>query len=379
VQLIINTFGASLRKQGDRFLIRAAEKELAVSAHKVQSILIATGVDLSSDAVQLAASHNIDIVFLDVAGEPYGRLWQGRMGSTTAIRRRQLEVAETAEGLGFVREWVEAKVRNQREFLQELERRRPGQENLFGRAIAGLDDCLTKQHGLAGTLDDQRGTIMGLEGSAGRAYFACLSGLMPQDYRFAGRSRHPAVDGFNAMLNYSFGVLYSLVEKACIIAGLDPFIGFLHTDNYAKKSLVYDLIEPFRILGERATVLLFTGRRVLAEWFEPVPGGIALSKDGRAAFLPLFNERLDKRVRYPVQGKPNKTRNIKQRDVIQYEAHSLANALLGKRDMPKVVETRALWDDANATPDTELEPETEDREAEEPVLEDPIPEKEPPC
>jgi CRISPR-associated protein Cas1 len=43
------------------------------------------------------------------------------------------------------------------------------------------------------------------------------------------------------MLNYSYGVLYSLVEKACILAGLDPFVGFLHTDNYNKKSLVFDL------------------------------------------------------------------------------------------------------------------------------------------
>jgi hypothetical protein len=37
------------------------------------------------------------------------------------------------------------------------------------------------------------------------------------------------------MLNYGHGVLYSMVEKACIIAGLDPYIGVLHTDNYNNK------------------------------------------------------------------------------------------------------------------------------------------------
>ena len=36
MQLVINTFGASLRKQGDRFLVQAGEHKLAVSAHKVQ-------------------------------------------------------------------------------------------------------------------------------------------------------------------------------------------------------------------------------------------------------------------------------------------------------------------------------------------------------
>ena len=95
---------------------------------------------------------------------------------------------------------------------------------------------------------------------------------------FATRSRHPAHDEFNAMLNYGYGVLYSMVEKACILAGLDPFVGFLHTDNYNKKSLVFDLIEPFRILSDRATLLLFTGRRRQKDFFKPVPGGIALEQ-----------------------------------------------------------------------------------------------------
>ena len=192
-----------------------------------------------------------------------------------------------------------------------------------------------------------RGTLMGLEGSAGRAYLACLGRLVPEAYRFEGRSRQPAKDAFNAMLNYSYGVLYSLVEKACVCAGLDPHVGFLHTDNYAKKSLVFDLIEPFRILGDRSAVLLFTGRRAQKDFFEAVPGGVALTREGKAFFIASLNERLDKAVRYPVQGKPGKTRNVKVRDTIQFEAHALANRLLGRLDMPRLVETRGLWDEAN--------------------------------
>lgn len=349
MQLVVNTFGAALRKQGDRFLIRARDKELAVSAHKVQSILVATGVSLSSDVLQLAAENNIDVVFLDRSGDPYGRFWQNRMGSTAAIRRRQLECADSPEGLELVRGWVEAKLRHQLEFLEELASRRPGAEADFQPAREGIRDCLNRLGGLGGTVEERRGTLMGLEGAAGRVYFACLGRLVPEAYRFEGRSRQPARDAFNAMLNYTYGVLYSLVEKACICAGLDPYVGLLHTDNYGKKSLVYDLIEPFRILGDRTALLLFTGRRVKMEYFEPVPGGVALSPAGRAALLESFNERMERAVRYPVQSKPGRTRNVKRRDVIRYEAHALANRLLGKMDMPRVVETRQLWDEANET------------------------------
>ena len=81
-----------------------------MSAHKVQSILITTAAHLSTDAIELAAQHNIDLTFLDRRGDPYARVWQTKMGSTAAIRRRQLEVAEGPDGLALVQEWVQARV-----------------------------------------------------------------------------------------------------------------------------------------------------------------------------------------------------------------------------------------------------------------------------
>jgi CRISPR-associated protein Cas1 len=74
VQLVINTFGASLRKQGEQFLVKAGDRKLAVSAHKVQSILVTTGVRLTTDAIELAISHNIDLVFLSREGDPFARV-----------------------------------------------------------------------------------------------------------------------------------------------------------------------------------------------------------------------------------------------------------------------------------------------------------------
>lgn len=125
----------------------------------------------------------------------------------------------------------------------------------------------------------------------------------------------------------------------------DPFVGFLHPDNYNKKSLVFDLIEPFRILAERTVVLLLTGRRVRKTMCAPVKGGMILADPGKALLITALNERLEKTVRYPVKSDSRRKRNLKQRDVIQTEAHSLANRLLGREDLPRIVETRVLWED----------------------------------
>jgi len=135
MQLVINTFGASLRRDGERFVVKAGEKKLEVSAHKVRSILITTGAHLSTDVLQLAVDNNIEVVFLNKYGDPYARVWQAKMGSTAAIRRRQIEVAESPEGFRLVRDWVTAKLRNQADFLDELWRRRPGKDDLFDAPV----------------------------------------------------------------------------------------------------------------------------------------------------------------------------------------------------------------------------------------------------
>jgi hypothetical protein len=44
MQLVINTFGASLLRKGDRFMVRARPNRLAVAAAKVSSILVQLGV-----------------------------------------------------------------------------------------------------------------------------------------------------------------------------------------------------------------------------------------------------------------------------------------------------------------------------------------------
>ena len=321
MQLVINSFGSYLRKQGEGFVVKNEDKVFEVSARKVDSILITTSAYISTDAIKLAMDHNIDVIFLDDFGDPYGRVWHSKLGSTVLIRRRQLEIGEKEEGLNLAKEWVMAKLDHQIEFLKRLANSRPEKEEKLKEYIQRLEEIKAKLGELSGTIDEKRGTIMGLEGSAGRTYFEALSFIMPDRYRFDGRSRQPAKDEFNCLLNYGYGVLYSMVEKACIIAGLDPYVGFLHTDNYNKKSLVFDLIEMFRILADQTVVYLFSGRKVKQEFFDTLKGGLTLNKEGKAALIEALNETFEKSVRY-------RGRNIKNRDIIQFECHRIANQLI---------------------------------------------------
>jgi len=321
LQLVINSAGTYITQRDGLFRLKNKDRSFDVSPQKVESIVISNQAMLTTQAIVAALENNIDIIFLDGYGDPIGRVWFAKMGSTALIRRKQLEIAEDKKGLELVTDMIRQKIKNQADFLKKLKYSRPGKENLFENPIKIIDGALAGLAMYNGTVEDSRNSIMGVEGTAGRAYFQCLSRLMPEKYIFKGRSRQPAKDPFNAVLNYCYGILYSRIEKACILAGLDPYIGFLHTDNYNKKSMVFDLIEPFRIFAEQTTVYLFTGKKIKNEYFRMPDNSISLNDKGKPVVVDAINSHMEETVRY-------KKKNVKRKYIPQHEAHKLANILL---------------------------------------------------
>jgi CRISP-associated protein Cas1 len=323
MDLILTTFGTYLHRQGEMFLVKVKEQKQEVSARKVRSILITTGASLSTDAIQLAIEKNIDIIFLDAVGQPYGRVWHGRPGSTTAIRREQLRIADTEAGLRLALGWMVRKLDNQIEFLRGARQRRSRLSAQLTEKIEALSASRVSLEAVSGALDEVRGTIMGIEGHAGRTYWEAVNLMLPEAFRFQERSRNPAKDEFNCLLNYAYGVLYGTVERACILAGLDPYVGFIHTDHYQKKSLVFDLIECYRIWADETVIGLFAARKVKQTQFDTLENGLRLNKEGKAVLMESFGAHLDEGIRY-------RNRNIKRRDTVQLDCHHLANSWIGR-------------------------------------------------
>ncbi|MBI5206644.1 MAG: CRISPR-associated endonuclease Cas1 [Candidatus Firestonebacteria bacterium] len=321
MQLVINSYGSYLQKNGDCFKVKVDDKISEISCKKISSILISTAAYITTDAIKMAMENNIDIVFIDEFGDPYGRVWHPKLGSTTLIRRKQLEIAETSEGLILALEWIKTKFENQINLLKRLRDTRSNKSAEITSYIEKLQNTANSLNNISGTLDENRGTIMGIEGSGGRTYFEVLSFLMPDRFKFEGRSRNPAKDEFNCLLNYAYGVLYSRVEKACIIAGLDPYVGFIHTDHYNKKSLVFDLIENYRIWADEIVINLFAARKVKVEHFDAIQNGFTLNKDGKVVLLTDFNSFMDESIRY-------NGRNIKRDNIIQFDCHRIANEMI---------------------------------------------------
>lgn len=331
MQIYLNTYGTYLHVKDDVFEIKIPGKDEEptkqhIAAHKITSIVMSTSGALSTDAVILALKNNIDIIFTKSDGHPIGRIWHSKLGSTTKIRKRQLEASLGKEAIIFTKAWITEKMTNQLEFIKDLKKHRPQMADFLNDKIVRIENLIVSVDKLdTEKIDEVADTIRGLEGTAGRLYFETLNYVLPEQYQFNGRSMRPAKDTFNAFLNYGFGVLYSRVEKSLMLAGLDPYVGFLHRDDYNQKSMVFDFIEPYRIFVETTVFRLFSAKKVNKAHTDEITNGITLNKEGKELLITALNGYMESEtIRY-------KGRNQTRANAMQQDAHTFANGLIGNK------------------------------------------------
>ena len=301
------------------------EKEIKkkIPPKKVSGIVLDRGTTLTYEVVKVALSHNIDIVFTAGDGAPIGRVWHSKLGSTTKIRKRQLQASLNEEAIHWIKQWISDKIQNQMEFIKDLKKHRATKATEIEGALQKLENQQQNVEKLEGeTILDIADSLRGHEGTAGRVYFQLLSSLLSKEYQFKGRSFRPAEDPYNAFLNYGYGILYSRIEKCIMIAGLDPYVGFLHRDDYNQTSFVFDFIEPYRPFVDLTVYRLFSGKKVNQDHYKEITNGIGLKKEGKKLIVEHFIQRFDvDKIRY-------RGRNQTRMNAIQQDAHTFANELI---------------------------------------------------
>lgn len=327
MQLVINTYGTYVHIKDELFEVRVKKDGIVNKHHfasqKVKSILLSKGAAISTDAIILAVKNNIDILVFEYDGTPIGRFWHSRPGSTSKIRKKQLEASLNQIGVEWVISWLEKKIANQVDFLKRLKKNRNSKANLIQERIDAIDAMRIKINKTSAddisSIDDK---LRGLEGSAGRIYFQTLNDLLSSQYKFRGRSFRPAIDPFNAFLNYAYGILYSRVEKTLTIAGLDAFVGFMHRDDYNTKSLVFDFIEPYRTIADEVVFKLFSAKKVNSGHCDSITNGVSLNAEGKNLLVQHFFKFFDE------DKTKHKGRNQTRSNAMQLDAHHFANQLI---------------------------------------------------
>jgi len=194
-------------------------------------------------------------------------------------------MGHTPKGLSFVKDWLVKKLQAKITTLDRLlayRRKNSEKQALILQARQQIAVLLDKLSAAALVpVEEAAKTIRGLEGAACRVYFDVLSRLLPDEYQFDGRSRRPALDIFNTFLNYGYGILYRQVEKALILAGVNPYTGFMHRDEYLRKAMVFDFKEPYRHWVEQSVFSLFASKLPSLQHIMEKDNGYWLNDEGK--------------------------------------------------------------------------------------------------
>lgn len=294
MELILNTFGVSLNRDNEGFVINTSEGKQRIPAVGIDSIQISRGAQITSDAVMLAIEHEIEVMFMDKTGKPIGRIWSPKYGSISTIRKGQLNFIYSHNAVDWIKEILLKKIENQ-QALMLLFNNDDHPKTDTEKNIARLEDYRNKIRTLDGDIvNDIAPMLRGWEGQASRIYFSTINAFLPEQFRFNIRSQHPALDITNAFLNYGYGILYSRIEGALIKAGVDPYIGVLHRDDYNRPVLVYDIIEMYRIWVDYVVYTLLA-QNVITEEFYSVreDGSYWLEALGRRVLIQSLNDYMD--------------------------------------------------------------------------------------
>lgn len=294
MELILNTYGVSLNRDNEGFVISTADGKQRLPAVGIDSIQISRGAQITSDAVMLAIEREIEVIFMDRSGSPIGRIWSSKYGSISTIRKGQLNFVYSHNAVNWIKEVLLKKIENQQAlmllFSTDAQPDIPTEKN-----ISRLEDYRNKIRSLDGDIvNDIAPKLRGWEGQASRIYFNTINAFLPEHFRFVLRSQHPALDVTNAFLNYGYGILYGRIEGALIKAGIDPYIGVLHRDDYNRPVLVYDIIEMYRIWVDYVVYTLLA-QNVITEEFYSVreDGSYWLETLGRRVLIQSLNDYME--------------------------------------------------------------------------------------
>jgi CRISPR-associated protein Cas1 len=300
--LHIMTQGAYLHRDGETIAVRIGDEfKLRVPVHTLEGLVCWGRVTCSPPVLGLCCESGVGLSFLSEQGKFIARV-TGPVSGNVLLRREQYRKSDGGENaLPIVRAIVAAKIANSRVVLlraareivdeaREKELREAGNRLSW----AGLEASR------APSIDEARGH----EGMAGQTYFSVFNHIVSGDreaFQFAGRSRRPPLDRVNALLSFVYALLRHDIESALETVGLDPAIGFLHTDRPGRPSLALDLMEELRApLADRLVLTLINRRQVQPTGFtEQDGGGIAMDDATRKQVIAAWQTRKQDEIEHP--------------------------------------------------------------------------------
>lgn len=300
--LYVTSENSYLTLDGENIVVYEEKQEIGrLPLHNLEGI-VSFGYRGTSPALMGAcADRNISLCYMTPQGKFLARVI-GKTKGNVILREQQYRSSQDEKvSLSIAKNCILGKIYNSRWVLErairdhglqiDVEKVKSASDNLK-KSLEYIKECQSKEQ------------LRGYEGEAASIYFGVFDQLILQqkkDFSFHGRNKRPPVDNMNAMLSFVYTLLTNTIASALESVGLDPYVGYLHTERPGRVSLALDMIEELRaVLVDRFVLSLVNKKIVTGKSFKQKENGaVLLDEEFRKRLLAEWQSKKKETLTHP--------------------------------------------------------------------------------
>jgi len=199
------------------------------SCYRLFILFVVGHISVTSGLLQRAEEFGFSIVLMTHNLRVYGT-WANKAVGNVILRKKQYDY----DKFDIAQYLVRNKIDNQICLLKAIR----DKEESLKQDIKALEEYAQR---LPNSGLDLQG-ILGIEGAASKVYFKNIFA----DSNWTARRPRVKHDMTNCLLDIGYTLLFNFIEGLLTAYGFDVYQGVYHRQFYQRKSLVCDIVEPFR-------------------------------------------------------------------------------------------------------------------------------------
>ena len=259
---------------GELLLEELQEKRVLTKLpfQKILALFIVGHIRITTPLNEKCKKYNVALVVMKPSLRPVF-YWADSAEANFLVRQRQY--AFSKDDISIARLIVSNKIRNQQVLLQKTRKK----DDLTLMAIKQCDIYIN-----AALNSTEYTELMGIEGRIAKLFFSAYF----QEMGWKGRKPRIKSDYINATLDIGYTYLFNFLECFVRMYGFDIYVGVYHRLWFKRKSLICDLMEPFRCIVDRTIRTAINRKQISERDFEIWKGEYYLRNERRGEYNKLF-------------------------------------------------------------------------------------------
>lgn len=256
IVVVFTTEGQRFSFQNDNLIVTDAEGKvvLQTTCYRMLALWIVGHCIITSGLLERSRKFAFPVYLLSFNFRCIG-VWSSPTEGNFLLRDKQYSY----QGIDIAKHIVKNKIQNQIILLKGIRKK----EDELKRSLELMRDYEGQIDGFE-TLQE----ILGMEGVSSRLFFA----QWYRDMEWKGRKPRAKRDPNNVLLDIGYTFLFYLVENMLNLYGFDIYKGVYHQFFYQRKSLVCDIVEPFRCIVDKQIKNAYNLNQINREDFEQKRG-----------------------------------------------------------------------------------------------------------